>query len=57
MSNLLEKIKDGVDFVDKIPSIPALLIGVAVGAIIPFKLIILCGVGIGIWAAFKYIER
>jgi len=53
---LLAKLKDGVDFIDNIPSTPALLIGVAVGAIIPFKLIVLCAVGAAIWAGIKYIE-
>ena len=53
---ILDKLKDGVDFIDGIPSTPALLIGVAIGAIIPFKLIVFCSIGAAIWAAIKYIE-
>lgn len=54
--NLLDSIKDGIDFIDGIPSIPALLIGLIVGALIPFKLLLLCGVGLAAWAVFKYVE-
>ena len=53
---IFAKLKDGVDLIDKIPSTPALLIGVAVGAIIPFKLIIFCVVGAVVWAGLKYNE-
>lgn len=53
---ILDYLKDGVDFIDNIPSTPALLIGIAIGAIIPFKLIIFCAIGAAIWAAIKYIE-
>jgi hypothetical protein len=56
MKDLLNKLKDVIDYVDQMPSIPALLIGVAVGAIIPFKLIMLCVLGVAIWGGLKYIE-
>ena len=53
---ILDDMKDGIDFIDNIPSIPALFIGICIGAIIPFKLIVFCLVGVALWAALKYIE-
>lgn len=54
--NLFAKLKDGVDFIDKIPSTPALIIGVIIGSLIPFKLLALCVVAVAIWAAVKFLE-
>jgi hypothetical protein len=56
MNNILEKIKDVIDLVDDIPSTPTLLMGVIIGSLIPFKLILLCATGVAIWAGLKYYE-
>ncbi len=54
--SFFDYLKDGVDFIDDIPSIPALIIGLLVGSLIPFKLIMICGVCVVVWAAVKFLE-
>ena len=55
--NILDELKDGLDWVDeKVPSVPALIGGIVIGALIPFKLIVFAAIAIAVWAAVKFIE-
>ena len=53
---IFDDLKDGIDFIDKIPSTPAMIIGVIIGSLIPFKLILIGVVLLILWAGFKYVD-
>ena len=54
---ILDEAKDALDWLDDtVPATPALIGGVVLGALIPFKLIVFAAIAFAVWGAVKYIE-
>ena len=56
MSKFWDALKDAVDFIDSAPGLPVFIGGILVGSLVPFKLLFLALVAVGVWAAIKFVD-